>query len=396
MADPVTINLQPLARSLDIPLQQVETVVELLDEGNTVPFITRYRKDRTGGLDEEQIREIQSRLKSMRLLADRKETILRSIESQGKLTERLSRQILSATTTKRLEDLYLPFKPKKQTLATTARTRGLELLAREILSGTIGADQLDARAADFVNTDRQVPTAADALLGAGHILAEEFSEKADLRHRLRDILQRSGKVVCSPVSGDVKPAPEKTDNAASAEAGRLAAQAALAAEQPWQKPPPPRREWAGISPESPLVEAAVLQTDSMSLGAMNPNGMNLAPNVDADDSRRDDFTRRQDASSDGEVPHIAGGAGRRLACGARRRVACGVRRCARRRRVRGIRGIRRGDPPHRRGSARAVDDRADRRHCLAGRSDVRRRRRLSARPESRWLFPSRRRRRKSG
>ena len=130
MASTVTIDLRHVARGLDFPLRQVQAVVELLDEGNTVPFITRYRKDQTGGLDEEQIREIQDRLAKMRLLADRKQTILRSIEAQGKLTEKLAKQILSATTTKRLEDLYLPFKPKKQTLATLARSRGLEELAR--------------------------------------------------------------------------------------------------------------------------------------------------------------------------------------------------------------------------------------------------------------------------
>ena len=133
MASSVTIDLRQVGRGLDIPLRQIQAAVELLDEGNTVPFITRYRKDQTGGLDEEQIRDIQGRLTKIRQLADRKQTILRSIESQGKLTEKLAKQILSATTTKRLEDLYLPFKPKKQTLATLARSRGLEPLAREIL-----------------------------------------------------------------------------------------------------------------------------------------------------------------------------------------------------------------------------------------------------------------------
>lgn len=211
MADPVTIDLRHVARGLGIPLRQVEAVVELLDDGNTVPFVTRYRKDATGGLDEEQIRQIQSRLKKLRLLAERKETILRSIESQGKLTEKLSRQILAAGTTKRLEDLYLPFKPKKQTLATVARSRGLEPLANEILSATVGGEDLDKRAADFVNTDRQVPTAADALLGAGHILTELFGERAELRHRLREILQRSGKLVSSPVVAEPKPAGERTE-----------------------------------------------------------------------------------------------------------------------------------------------------------------------------------------
>ncbi len=164
MASMVTIDLRQVARGLEIPLRQIQATVELLDEGNTVPFITRYRKDQTGGLDEEQVRQIQDRLAKMRLLAERKQTILRSIESQGKLTEKLSKQILSATTTKRLEDLYLPYKPKKQTLATNARNRGLEGLAQEILEANPLCADLDARAKDYANTDRQVPTAADALL----------------------------------------------------------------------------------------------------------------------------------------------------------------------------------------------------------------------------------------
>lgn len=207
MGDPITIDLRHVARGLEVALRQVQTVVELLDEGNTVPFITRYRKDRTGGLDEEQVREIHSRLVKQRLLAERKQTILRSIESQGKLTEKLSKQIQSATTTKRLEDLYLPFKPKKQTLATLARSRGLEELASEILQAAPAAADLDRRAADFANPDRQVPTAADALLGAGHILAEQFSEQAELRQRLREVLQRTGKLVSSRIGAEVKPAP---------------------------------------------------------------------------------------------------------------------------------------------------------------------------------------------
>lgn len=208
MASTVTIDLRQVGRGLDIPLRQIQAAVELLDEGNTVPFITRYRKDQTGGLDEEQIREIQGRLAKMRLLADRKQTILRSIDSQGKLTEKLAKQILSATTTKRLEDLYLPYKPKKQTLSTQARSRGLELLAREILEAAPGCADLDARAADFANPDRQVPTAADALLGAGHILAEQFSEQAELRQRLREVLQRTGVLVSNRLPVETKPAVE--------------------------------------------------------------------------------------------------------------------------------------------------------------------------------------------
>src|SRR5262245_15359260 len=113
----IAIDLRRVAHGLHLSLPQVESVVELLDDGNTVPFITRYRKDQTGGLDEEQIREIQARLGKLRLLAERKQTILRSIESQGKLTPELAAEIEAAETTKRLEDLYLPYKPRKQTLA---------------------------------------------------------------------------------------------------------------------------------------------------------------------------------------------------------------------------------------------------------------------------------------
>ncbi len=208
MGDPITINLRHLARGLGVPLRQIQAVLELLDEGNTVPFITRYRKDQTGGLDEEQIRQIQARLVKMRQLAERKQTIRRSIEAQGKLSETLAKQIQAASTAKRLEDLYLPYKPKKQTLATLARSRGLEILAGEILAADPACADLDRRAADFVNLDRQIPTAAEALLGAGHILAEQFSERAELRQKLREVLQRTGKLVSTQI-GESKPVADK-------------------------------------------------------------------------------------------------------------------------------------------------------------------------------------------
>src|SRR5437868_7346907 len=123
------LDLSRIAQDLQIRKVQVEAVVQLLDEGNTIPFITRYRKERTGGLDEEVLRIIQERVALLRQLADRKQTILKSIENQGKLSDDLRAAILAADNPKRLEDLYLPFKPKKRTLATTARERGLEPLA---------------------------------------------------------------------------------------------------------------------------------------------------------------------------------------------------------------------------------------------------------------------------
>src|SRR5437868_10774292 len=118
------LYLSGIAQDLQIRKLQVEAVVQLLDEGNTVPFITRYRKERTGGLNEEVIRAIQGRIQAQRQLGERKHTILKSIENQGQLSDELRDAILAAESPKRLEDLYLPYKPKKRTLATTARERG--------------------------------------------------------------------------------------------------------------------------------------------------------------------------------------------------------------------------------------------------------------------------------
>ena len=220
MAATPTVDLARLSQAVGISAPQIETVIELLDGGNTVPFITRYRKDQTGGLDEEQIRQIQQRVVKTRLLYERQQTILRSIESQGKLTPELSAAILAADTTKRLEDLYLPYKPKKTTLATQARDRGLEPLALEILQADSAAADLDARAKDFVDPDKKVQSPADALLGAGHILAEMFAERAELRGRLREIFERSGTVVTSAIEPEVKPEAKKEPKAdASAAAG---------------------------------------------------------------------------------------------------------------------------------------------------------------------------------
>ena len=210
------VDLAQISQGLGLLTSRVEIVLGLLDSGNTVPFITRYRKDQTGGMDEEQIRDIQSRVLKARLLAERKQTILRSIESQGKLTPELTAAIEAAATIKGVEDLYLPFKPKKQTLATAARNRGLELLATEILQADPACANLDQRAADFVNTDRQVSTPADALLGAGHILAEWFSERADLRGKLRAILERTGKLVSTGVEPEPKKEPEAAKPAEAA------------------------------------------------------------------------------------------------------------------------------------------------------------------------------------
>src|SRR5579872_1000383 len=153
MAAPLVIQFSSVASELGIATAQVDSVVQLADEGNTVPFITRYRKERTGNLDEEQIRTVLARVTALRQLAERAATILRLIDAQGKLTGELKQQIRQADSMKRLEDLYLPYKPKKQTRASAARERGLEPLADAIWNASHGATTLDAAAAAYVNPE---------------------------------------------------------------------------------------------------------------------------------------------------------------------------------------------------------------------------------------------------
>ncbi len=203
-AGPIVIDLGQIAGRLGLPPPRVEAVILLLDAGNTVPFITRYRRDQTGGLDEIDIRRIEKAIAKARQLADRKQTILRTIEGQGKLTEQLTRAIVAAESSKQLEDLYLPFKPRKLSLAEIARQRRLEPLAREILEAVVSPEDLDRRAADFIDADGQVATAADALLGVGHIIADTFSERADVRQQLRSIVHKKGHIKSQRVESEGK------------------------------------------------------------------------------------------------------------------------------------------------------------------------------------------------
>jgi uncharacterized protein len=194
MTDPMTPDFARIAQDLQIRKVQVESVVQLLDEGNTVPFITRYRKERTGGLNEDVIRRIETRVQQMRQLAERKQTILKSIEGQGKLTDELRQAILAAESPKRLEDLYLPYKPKKRTLATAAREKGLEPLALAIWSRDPAVANFDEMCQTMVNPEKELPTIEEVKLGVQHILAELISEIADIRAMARIILWDTGKL----------------------------------------------------------------------------------------------------------------------------------------------------------------------------------------------------------
>ena len=194
MGSTTVIDLGRIARRLGLPEPGVLAAVQLVDEGNTVPFITRYRRDQTGGLDELQLRSITDAVGKARQLADRKQTILRTIEGQGKLTSELQSKINAAESTKILEDLYLPFKPKRLSLAEQAKQKRLEPLANEILAADSQAIDLEKRAVDFVDDDSGVASVADALLGVGHIIADLFSSRADVRQRLRKLLFQKGRL----------------------------------------------------------------------------------------------------------------------------------------------------------------------------------------------------------
>ena len=194
MHDVPTIDFSRIAQDLQIRKVQVESVAQLLDEGNTVPFITRYRKERTGGLDEDAIRQIEFRIQQARQLAERKQTILKSIENQGKLTDALRADITAAETPKRLEDLYLPYKPKKRTLATEAKERGLEHLALSIWHREPVAADLDALLPTMLNPEKGLNTVEDVRTGVQHILAEKMAETAEVRHAVRLVLWETGKL----------------------------------------------------------------------------------------------------------------------------------------------------------------------------------------------------------
>jgi uncharacterized protein len=165
----------------------------LFDEGNTIPFVARYRKEVTGGLDEVQLRQIEARLAYLRRLAERKTTVLKSVEEQGKLTPELAAAIQAATTLQAVEDLYLPYKPKRRTRATIARERGLEPLA-DVLLAQSETRPMDELAAGFLS--EEVPDVESALAGARDILAERVAEDAAVRREARSLSLERAFLIC--------------------------------------------------------------------------------------------------------------------------------------------------------------------------------------------------------
>ena len=183
-----------ISEELGIKKQQTEAAVKLIDEGNTIPFIARYRKEVTGALGDETLRNLSERLGYLRNLEERKETVLASIREQGALTEELVAQLAAAETMVVVEDLYRPYKPKRRTRATIAKENGLEPLA-DIISLQVIKTPLAEEAEKFIDADKGVMTADDAIAGAKDILAERISDGADYRSRIREMTMKKGRMV---------------------------------------------------------------------------------------------------------------------------------------------------------------------------------------------------------
>ena len=193
-------HAEKIASLINAKPSQVDATVRLLDEGNTVPFIARYRKEMTGSLDDEQVRIVADEIVRLRAIDERRAAILKSIEEQGKLTDELKTAIDDAETMTALEDLYAPYKPKRRTRAMIARERGLEPLAETILSQSLDGSPEEA-AAQFLSDD--VPTVEDALQGARDIVAETISDNANVRSATREKALKFAKLTAEKVEDAV-------------------------------------------------------------------------------------------------------------------------------------------------------------------------------------------------
>ena len=185
--------LKQLTTELGVRYEQVEAAVKLIDEGNTIPFIARYRKEATGALNDEVLRNLDERLNYLRGLEEKKEQVLRSIEEQGKLTDELKAQIEAASTMVVLEDLYRPYRPKRRTRATVAQEKGLAPLAELIMAQEISTS-LTEEAMTYISEEKGVATAEEAIAGALDIIAEQISDEADYRGYIRDITMEEGSI----------------------------------------------------------------------------------------------------------------------------------------------------------------------------------------------------------
>ena len=188
------IILSTITNELGVKYNQVESAVKLIDEGNTIPFIARYRKEATGGLSDEQLRQLGERLTYLRNLDARKQEVLTSIENQGKLTDEIVANLAKAITLAEVEDIYRPYKQKKRTRATIAKEKGLEPLAEMIIAQNEKED-INSFAQNFINEEKEVNTIEDAIAGAKDIIAENISDDPEYRKYIKKECNINGLVV---------------------------------------------------------------------------------------------------------------------------------------------------------------------------------------------------------
>ncbi len=195
--------LKKISEELSIKLSQVEATVKLIDEGNTIPFIARYRKEVTGSLNDEVLRNLDERLKYLRNLEERKETVIASIEEQGKLTDELKKEIEAAETLVAVEDLYRPYKQKRRTRAVVAKEKGLEPLATIIMLQMTN-EPLEKTAAAYISEEKEVKTVEEAIAGASDIIAEIISDEADYRKYIRELTVKEGTLTSTAKDAEAK------------------------------------------------------------------------------------------------------------------------------------------------------------------------------------------------
>lgn len=217
---------EKIAQELSIARWQAEAVIKLIDEGNTIPFIARYRKEAHGSLDDEQIRNLNERLLYLRNLEEKKEQVLASIEEQGKLTEELRKQITEAQTQVVVDDLYRPYRPKRRTRATIAKEKGLDGLA-DIIMAQETSESIEEIAASYISEEKEVNSAEEAIEGAKDIIAEIISDNAEYRMYIRNITLEEGKIVSSAKDNSVQSVYEMYYDF-SEQAGKIAGHRVLA------------------------------------------------------------------------------------------------------------------------------------------------------------------------
>ena len=256
MIEAIKVNPNSLSRDLDLPVEKVEAVVALLEEGYSAPFILRYRKDQTALLDEDQIVKIAVAYEKQRKFADRKYSYLKTLESQQKLTPELEKLIIETRSPHRLDDVYLPFKSKSEPIPQAARAKGLEPLAQASLTAADDSVALEELAAPYVAADKGVASVQDALQGAADIIAEEFSEVFDLRQSVRGFILHSARVVskraAEPAAEPVAtPEPAATSEPATAPEPTATPEPVAATSET----PASSEETAPADPVPPVVEA---------------------------------------------------------------------------------------------------------------------------------------------